>query len=126
MIKEGQIVLFAFPRTDQVSGKLRPALVLRRCPGTHDDWLICMVSSQLRQTIPGVDETINPEDNDFPETGLKLASVVRVTRIAVVTSGILQGAIGVISDNRLEQIRRRIAGWILGSGMPAASRNSQE
>lgn len=80
MIKEGQIVLFSFPRTDQASGKLRPALVLRRCPGAYDDWLISMVSSQLRQTISGVDEIINPEDNDFPQTGLKLASVVRDTR----------------------------------------------
>jgi mRNA interferase MazF len=122
VIKEGQIVLFAFPQTDQASGKLRPALVLRRCPGTHDDWLISMVSSQLRQTIPGVDEIINPQDSDFPQTGLKPASVVRVTRIAVVASGILQGTIGVISDTRLEQIRRRIAGWILGSGIPEAAK----
>ncbi len=118
MIKEGQIVLFAFPQTDQASGKLRPALVLRRCPGTHDDWLISMVSSQLRQTIPGVDKIINPQDSDFPQTGLKMASVVRVTRIAVVASGTLQGTIGFISNTRLEQIRRRIAGWILGSGIP--------
>jgi len=126
VIKEGQIVLFAFPQTDQASGKLRPALVLRRCPGTHDDWLICMVSSQLRQANPGVDEIINPEDNDFPQTGLKLASVIRVTRIAVVASGILQGTIGFIADSRLEQIRRRAAGWIIGTRIPTASPNSRE
>ena len=35
MIREGQVVLFRFPQTDQVSGKLRPALVLRRLPGPH-------------------------------------------------------------------------------------------
>ena len=49
MIDEGQIVLFNFPQTDQKIGKLRPALVLRRLPGRFDDWLICMISSQLHQ-----------------------------------------------------------------------------
>jgi hypothetical protein len=47
VIRDGQIVLFAFPQTDQTVGKLRPALVLRRVPGPHDDWLLCMISSQL-------------------------------------------------------------------------------
>lgn len=29
MIQEGQVVLFEFPQTDQKTGKLRPAIVLR-------------------------------------------------------------------------------------------------
>jgi hypothetical protein len=49
MISEGQIVLFRFPKTDQTIGKLRPALVLRRLPGQHHDWLICMISSNLKK-----------------------------------------------------------------------------
>ena len=40
MIQEGGIVLFRFPQTDQLPGKLRPALVLRQLPGPHNDWLI--------------------------------------------------------------------------------------
>ena len=51
MISEGQVVLFRFPQTDQQQGKLRPALVLRELPGQYDDWLICMLSSQLHQSI---------------------------------------------------------------------------
>ena len=49
MIAEGQIFLFKFPQTDQQEGKLRPALVLRELPGKYNDWLICMISSQLHQ-----------------------------------------------------------------------------
>ena len=51
MIEGGQVVLFTFPKTDQAAGKLRPALVLQSLPGSHDDWLICMISSQLRQQV---------------------------------------------------------------------------
>ena len=56
MTHPGQIVLFPFPQTDQITGKLRPALVLRRLPGPHEDWLICLISSQLRHEVPGVEE----------------------------------------------------------------------
>lgn len=114
MIQAGQVVLFAFPQTDQVAGKLRPAVVLCRCPGPHEDWLICMVSSQLRHGVVGVDETILPTDGDFAQTGLKLASVVRVTRLAVVDAQVLQGAIGSLANDRMTRIRQRLAAWISG------------
>jgi mRNA interferase MazF len=115
VIQEGQIVIFAFPQTNQPGGKLRPALVLRRCPGTHDDWLICMISSQLRHAIAGTDEVIREVDADFARTGLKLASVVRTARLAVVAADVLQGSIGTIPDERLGCIRQRIADWISGN-----------
>ena len=58
MISEGQIILFKFPQTDQEKGKLRPALVLRKLPGKFDDWLLCMISSQLHHLLPEIDEKI--------------------------------------------------------------------
>jgi hypothetical protein len=74
MIAEGQVVLFRFSQTDQTEGKLRPALILRQLPGQYDDWLICMISSQLHQEIPDLDEIITPDDSDFKQSGLKLPS----------------------------------------------------
>lgn len=64
MISEGQIILFRFLQTDQTTGKLRPALILHRLPGPHNDWLICMISSNLDQKVPDFDETISPDDLD--------------------------------------------------------------
>lgn len=119
MIQEGQIVLFSFPQTDHVAGKLRPALVLRSVPGAHDDWLICMVSTQLHQQTPELDEVIRDTDSDFPQTGLKATSLVRVTRIAIVSADLLRGAIGAIAPDRLERIRSRLGHWI--SGDPGAA-----
>jgi mRNA interferase MazF len=115
VIHDGQIVLFAFPQTDQTAGKLRPALVLRRVPGPHDDWLVCMISSQLGCEVPGVDEVLRHTDHDFRATGLKLNSVIRTTRLAVVAAAGLQGAIGDLSDDRLTRIRARLADWIRGA-----------
>lgn len=56
MKKAGQVVVFHFPQADLDEGKLRPALLLGKLPGEYDDWLICMISSQMRQHIAGFDE----------------------------------------------------------------------
>ena len=113
MIKEGYIVLFRFPFTDQLSCKLRPALVIRKIPGLYDDWLICMISTKLSQQIDGLDVIINSGDSDFGYSGLKSSSLVRVSRLAVVDQSILSGAIGKISDERLVLIRTLISDWII-------------
>jgi mRNA interferase MazF len=115
MKQAGQIVLFRFPQTDLEEGKLRPALLLGRLPGEHDDWLICMISSQVRHYMPGFDEIVREDDPDFAESGLKASSVVRIGRLAVVEEEILLGAIGQIAFERLERIKHRLAEWLIKS-----------
>lgn len=115
MIREGQIVLFRFPQADQTPGKLRPALVLRKLPGPYDDWLICMISTQLSQQISDFDEVINEKATDYQKSGLKTSSVIRISRLAVVNKNILLGAIGIIGTERLNIIKNRISDWIRGA-----------
>lgn len=112
MIAEGQIVLFKFLQTDQTVGKLRPALVLRRLPGPYNDWLICMVSSHLDQKVPDFDEIITPDDSDFKESGLKVPSLIRIGRLAVVEGDILLGKLGQIDVQRLLRIKQKLSRWI--------------
>ena len=112
MRKPGQIVLVSFPRTDLAHGKRRPALLIKKAPGAYNDWITCMISSQLRHYVPGLDEIVNETDSDFPETGLKTTSVIRVGRLSTVKSESMMGAIGEIDAERLERIKSRLAKWI--------------
>jgi len=48
-----------------------------------DDWLVCMVSSKIDQAEAGFDEVLTPADADFPASGLKAPSVLRLSRLAV-------------------------------------------
>lgn len=112
MKQPGQIVLFRFPRADLTEGKLRPALLLSEVPGPYDDWLICMISSQTHQRIKGFDELIEEGDDDFPRSGLKVASVIRIGRLAVIEGQMLEGAIGSISPERMQRIRKTLTEWI--------------
>jgi mRNA interferase MazF len=112
-VKEaGHVVLFRFPQADLAAGKLRPALLLGRVPGPYDDWLICMISSRVQQCIEGFDEIVAEEDDDFARSGLKVTSVIRVGRLAVVEGGMLEGATGTIGPERLRRIRSRLAEWL--------------
>ncbi len=114
MIAESQIVLFKFPHTDHTDGKLRPALVLRQLPGEYNDWLICMISSQLDQKIPNFDEMISPEDSDFQQSGLKLPSIIRISRLAVASEDIFIGKLGEVDSHRLRRIKQMLSNWIQG------------
>lgn len=119
MKRAGQIALTPFPYTDLSAAKLRPVLLLRQASARFDDWLVCMVSSQLHQAEPELDEPVLPAEGDFVGTGLKVPSVVRVSRLAVLNGALLTGSIGCISDERLTRVRRRLACWIAGDPLPS-------
>lgn len=112
MVRDGQIVLVRFPQTDQDAGKLRPALVVRRLPGRHDDWLISLISSNLSQQLPDFDEVVRESDEDFTTSGSKVASLIRIGRLAVVDQQLFIGSIGRLSDARVRAIKSRLSRWI--------------
>ena len=115
MKQAGQIVLTPFPYTDLSAAKLRPVLMLRSASARYNDWLVCMVSSQIEQCEEDLDEIIHPEDGDFAAAGLKAASIFRLSRLAVLDEKLMVGSIGSIGDERLGRIRKRLSAWIANS-----------
>lgn len=47
MRKPGQVAIVRFPQVDLTLGKPRPVLLVASVPGGYDDWLVCMISTQL-------------------------------------------------------------------------------
>jgi mRNA interferase MazF len=74
-----------------------------------------MVSAQVRHYVQGFDDLIREGDSDYSGTGLKVESVVRLGRLAVVQGELLLGAIGQIAPERLQRIKGRLAEWLSGS-----------
>jgi mRNA interferase MazF len=74
-----------------------------------------MISSRIHQRVPEIDEVIRDSDPDFSCSGLKVTSLIRVTRLAVVFSARLQGSMGRLNDDRLNRIRARLARRITGA-----------
>jgi len=108
----GDIILIRFPYTDLRTGKLRPALVVATTPGRHADVLLALITSRVYQATPGFDEIIEKDDQDFPSTGLKSRSVVRLARLTTVDPATINARLGRISTTRVNSIKTRIAAWL--------------
>lgn len=111
MKRAGQIALTRFPFTNLQGAKLRPVVLIKQAT-RFDDWLVCMITSQLDQADPDLDEVISSGSPDFAASGLKVDSAIRLTRLAVIDGQRLAGSIGAISDERLVAVRKRLARWI--------------
>ena len=125
MKRAGQIVLTPFPHTDLSGAKLRPVLMLRPA-SRYGDWLVCMVSSQLVQAEADFDELLRTTDADFSASGLKVPSVLRLSRLAVLDSALMVGSMGMIADDRLARIRQRLSEWIASDTLVFTKRLSHE
>ena len=113
MKRGGHIALMPFPYSNLQHSKKRPVLLLRQIEYRQDDWLVCMVSSQVHRAHPRLDWVLSPGDAEFAASGLKVASVFRLSRLAVLEGSLLLGQLGALSDNRLHDLRQRLATWLL-------------
>ncbi len=112
ILSAGDIVVFRFPEVNGSVGKYRPALLIAKTPGRFDDWLLCMISKQLRHYIEGYDDVIRRGGKDFAETKLNVESLIRVSRLMVVSRPAIEGSIGKVSQPRLTRVREGIVKWI--------------
>ena len=113
MKQAGQIALMPFPFTNLSNAKRRPVLLLRQLDQRYDDWLVCMISSQSHQFHPELDLLIDQQDEAFAESGLKVSSVIRLSRIAVLDGQLLLGQLGSISHTRLTELKTRFSRWLI-------------
>lgn len=80
-MKEADVILTPLPQADGPP-KNRPALILRELP-PFGDFLVCGISAQVHQAIPGFDEVVSRADADFAGSGLLVDSVIRLGFLAV-------------------------------------------
>jgi mRNA interferase MazF len=110
----GDIVLGRFPFTDGSGTKLRPVLVLAGVPGPHDDYLVLFISSQLRTAVAGVDVVIDRQHAAFRGSGLKVPSVLRIGKLATISSALILGPLGRLDAPVLDDVVRRLADLLEG------------
>ena len=114
MPARGDIVLGRFPFTDGSGTKLRPVVVLAQVPGPHDDFLVLFISSQLRTAVPGIDIVLDRQHPAFRRSGLKVPSVLRIGKLATISSGLILGPLGKIDDPLLGEIVHRLTSLLHG------------
>ena len=110
-MKEGSIIITALPQADGTI-KNRPALVLRQMP-LYRDLLVCGVSTQLHQQVPGFDEIISAQDPDFVASGLQGESLIRLGFLALVPVRRVLGSIGAVAGVRHRRLLQKLASYLI-------------
>jgi mRNA interferase MazF len=109
-MKEGDVALAPLPQADGQT-KNRPVILLREMPPGWD-FLVCGLSTQIRQRVPAFDDIISPDDADFRSSGLVVQSLIRLGFLAIVPKDRLAGAIGAISTERHSQLLRTLGEYL--------------
>jgi len=109
-MKEGEVVLTPIPQAD-CRIKHRPAIILRELP-KYNDFLVCGISTQLRQYVKDFDEIISPADSDFTASGLITTSIIRLGFLAVLPHKSIAGAIGEISTKRHLRLLKTLSDYL--------------
>lgn len=75
-MKDGDICIHKVAQPDG-SFKIRPVLLLKQMR-PYGDWIVCAISTQLRQEVKGFDFIIDEINPDFFLSGLRSVSLVRL------------------------------------------------
>jgi mRNA interferase MazF len=110
-MKEGDVILVPLSQADGRT-KSRPAILLRIFP-PFGDFLVCGVSTQLRQQVAGFDEIIRKYDADFALSGLRQESLIRLGFLAVFPRDQVTGSIGEVSLQRHHGLLKRLADYLI-------------
>lgn len=109
VLVRGDVVLVPFPFTDLSSLKLRPALTLAHS-GSHDV-LVAFITSRVGTRVPPTDCLLDPAHPEFPGSGLKVRSAVRLDRIATLDRRVVLrrlGRIGPLTQVDVDRGLRRV------------------
>lgn len=110
-MQESEIILALLPQADG-SLKRRPALLLREMPPFRD-FLICGISTQIRQKVENFDEVILSSDDDFDASGLVSESLIRLGFLTVLPRSEIIGSIGSISKARHRRLLQNLSDYLL-------------
>ena len=103
---KGKIVLIPFPFTDLTATKLRPALVLYE---GDRDIVLAFISSKIRAGTEPAGVMVTTSYAGFPESGLKVDSVIRLDKIATVLKDLMIGELGELDDDLRAEVNAKLA-----------------
>ena len=94
-LARGDVVLVPFPLTDSSAQRVRPVLIVGRVSGL--DVIVAFITSRLHQgAAPAT--YIFPRNPEFDDTGLRVASAVRLDKLATIPRQLVLRRLGRIGS----------------------------
>jgi len=102
---KGKIILIPVPYTDLTAAKLRPALVIFE---GRQDLIVAAITTTMVNATPEWDVFISKEYPEFYKTGLKAASVLKLTKISTVRKNLVEGELGEIKGDLRDEVNEKL------------------
>ena len=96
-----------FPFTDLSATKVRPAVIVSY-GAIGDDVIVAFISSQKPARQQKFDILLEESGGYFGRTGLKTASVIKVSKIATLDKKIILGEIGELDALAVNKVNQRL------------------
>jgi mRNA interferase MazF len=103
-----RVILVPFPFDDLTGSKVRPAVCLTDAVGPHRHVVLAFITSVMPATLEPTDLLLDPGSADFPHTGLKVRSALRIHRMVTISATIIQRQLGVLGPNLQAQVQQRL------------------
>jgi|SRR5579862_6745542 len=105
---KGKVVLVRFPFDDLSASKVRPAVCLTAAVGSHRHVALGFITSQPPGEPLPSDLVLDPSHPDFPATGLRGRSTLRLHRLMTVTADVLLRELGVLSPSLQGEVNAKL------------------
>jgi mRNA interferase MazF len=105
---KGKVVLVPFPFDDLSVVKVRPAVCLTNPIGIHRHVILAFITSRVSVPLASSDLVMNAQDPDFPTTGLRTSSTLRLHRLMTVTTSVIQRELGELSSSMQTEINAKL------------------
>jgi mRNA interferase MazF len=102
------VVLVPFPFDDLSSSKVRPAICLTDEIMPYGHVVLAFVTSKISSIPSETDLIIDIDDPGFAQTGLKVASTVRLHRLATISRSTIRKKLGQLSASHKVAITERL------------------
>jgi mRNA interferase MazF len=106
-LARGDVVLTRFPFTDLSGASVRPALVISQGL-IGQDLVLAAISSVVRGALASTDYTVDTTHPEYPLTGLRVTSVLRLHKLASVEQSIIVRRLGRIGPQLQAEVDARL------------------
>ncbi len=110
LVQRGSVVLVRYPFTDLSTAKVRPAVVVTSdlLLSQMEDVLCLFISSVMPGELLLTDFVLEPSHPAFQATGLRLRSVFRTHKLALLHQGLVLRKLGDLEDTLMGEIDSRL------------------